>query len=231
MAASPKSPGIVLQEEIAHAGLTQRDFAIKIDVTAPYLSMLISGARPFTETICDKLGKHTRVKTEDWQAMAQAESKAKAKAPKRGQNAKETGQGGGVLSEANLRREIALGTLQITPPVNEDNIDGGCLLLRPGTSVTIITPDGRRSVRTEQAELKPGDLLLMESLESLILPPHLYAQVEGLGEMIQEGLQLLSSSLSPNHKGKVSIVIKHLGFTPWELSTLPVARLRFSRVG
>jgi hypothetical protein len=161
-----------------------------------------------------------------------------------------------VLGEFSLKLEIAEGRVQVSPSVwasssrlaegdaipgsrlqdgplhGDDNLDNGTLLLRPTNSVIIMTADGaRQTVRTEQATLEAGALLLVETLESIVLPPHLCAQVEGLGEMIQEGLMVLPATLPPGYRGRIFLTIKHLGFTPWELSTLPVARLRFYRVG
>ena len=71
----------------------------------------------------------------------------------------------------------------------------------------------------------------VESLESIILPENLCAQVEGLGELTAEGVLVLPVTLPPGHRGRVLLTIKHPGFVPYELSTLPVARLRFLRVG
>lgn len=231
MKSTPKSPGIVLEDEIRHAGMSQKDFAAKVGVTAAYLSMLINGSRVFTENICRKLGLHTRVNEEDWLSMARAEEELRAKTPRR-ESPKPEEVGSAVIGEHSLRAELEAGKIQVFPTPNEESLDNGCLLVRPTNSVVIMTADGKRqTLRTEQASLEAGSLLLVESLESITLSENFCAQVEGLGEMTAEGLLVFPVTLPPGHRGRVSLTIKHLGFVPYELSTLPVARLRFLRVG
>lgn len=218
-----RSPSDVLAEEIRRLGLSQKQFAEKLNVTPQYLSMLVNGHRPFNRSICQQLSKITKYSEEDWMGMMDAQSKQEREA--------EHLAAGGCLDDEGIRQAIQSGKLEVQP-YDQDAVSSASLLLRPATHLRIHHADGRITEHRLDSGVKlmPGEIATFDSLELLAIKD-LASLLEPVADLALEFIQLIPCPPGIPHQGAVRLVLKNAGFEPYEVNDLPVARLRFLPVG
>lgn len=66
------------------------------------------------------------------------------------------------------------------------------------------SPDGVFRVR-------PGDYLLLQTIEQVNLPENLFAYIRPRTTLIRSGIPLMTAFISPNYQGKLTVGMKHQG--------------------
>jgi deoxycytidine triphosphate deaminase len=65
--------------------------------------------------------------------------------------------------------------------------------------------------------VKPGDYLLLQTIEQVNLPGNLFAYIRPRTTLIRSGIPLMTAFISPNYQGRLTVGMKHHGLTDVEI--------------
>jgi deoxycytidine triphosphate deaminase len=65
--------------------------------------------------------------------------------------------------------------------------------------------------------VKPGDYLLLQTIEQVNLPENLFAYIRPRTTLIRSGIPLMTAFVSPNYQGKLTVGMKHQGIADVEI--------------
>lgn len=223
-----RSPATVLAEEIASLQQKNQEFARQLGITPPHLSMILKGKRSITPRMCQILGKITRYKENEWLEMLEHHKQAQQ------EEAKVAVPPGvaACLSAAGIKKAIELGWLEVSP-FDENTFLGSCILLTPGQEVRLQRTDGSVTshLLEDGVKLLPGELAMFESSQEIRLNSRLTSIMDAVEDLTLEGILLFGSAPDSDYRGRIRLSLKNLGFGAFELTELPVARLRLIMTG
>lgn len=142
-----------------------------------------------------------------------------------------------ILSRPAILRELDRGDLVIDPPPpHVDQVSVNLRIGRKFTTFRNLEPhigsirvraslfDSDRhdlwsTVETERYVLKPGDLVLAQTLESIVMPGHLMGLVEGRSSYARSGVtaHLAAPKIDPGFKGTITLEMTNQGQADIEL--------------
>ena len=165
-----------------------------------------------------------------------------------------------VLSDVEIQAEIAQQRLAFDPPITDpaDRIDSSAvdlllhrdLILLPSTpvpGVTIVPNDDevdvmrllsnngkQRSIAGHPYRMEPHRLVIGKTLETVTLPSHLAARIEGKSSLARFGLSvhITAPTVIAGFKGRLFLEMYNVGPFPIELAEgMKIAQLILERVG
>lgn len=121
-----------------------------------------------------------------------------------------------ILSDSTISRLLADGTLAITP-LQEEQIQPASVDIRLGHTFSIVedSPGGvitmekeivYKTIETDRYVLLPGQFVLATTMESIALPDHITAFVEGRSSLGRMGLFIQNAGwVDPGFQGEITL--------------------------
>ena len=159
-----------------------------------------------------------------------------------------------VLSDQDIRRRVAVGSLQVDP-FEPDNVEPSSLDLRlgddfkrvrqssPPTEAATLSLEqgGEKQIAYDELEycedepvvLNPGELILATTLESFVLPDDLTAQVLGRSSLGRLGVSVHQTAgwIDPGFSGRITLELSNHGPVAVELVPgLRMCQIVFSKL-
>lgn len=122
-----------------------------------------------------------------------------------------------ILSDHWIRNSLLWGQLQVDPMPPDSAFQPASLELRLAEPVTLV----------------PGRFALSHTLETVTIPDHLVAQVNGKSSWARLGLQVHATAgyIDPGFSGQITLELKNLGPNRLDLDTgTPICQLVFLQV-
>lgn len=110
-----------------------------------------------------------------------------------------------ILSDRDLRTELAGGGLTITPPPDDWDIQPASIELHLGTNFTPI--DGWPAFEADLYWLRPGGFLLGHTTETVGIGEHLVGQLNGKSTLGRLGLaiHITAGFIDPGFRGQITL--------------------------
>ncbi len=134
----------------------------------------------------------------------------------------------GVSVEDHISGEMVMKPL--VEPLLADQVDGiegttvdlrlGAIYKPVGSASlmreTRVTPEIEKLIDIEDQPdgvftVKPGDYLLMQTIETVNMPHDIFAYIRPRTTMIRSGIPLETAFISPNYQGRLTVGMKHQG--------------------
>ena len=153
-----------------------------------------------------------------------------------------------VLSDSTIRQEITTGRIVIDP-LDESNIQPASVDLRLDSHILVFRHSSRsyidvRKDMTDLAEpvtilddqpfmLKPGEFVLVSTLEHVEIPNDIVARLEGKSSLGRIGLLIHSTAgyVDPGWKGRLTLQLTSVAKLPITLyAGMPIGQISFLRL-
>ncbi len=121
-----------------------------------------------------------------------------------------------LISGKRLRRLVETGRIVIDPPVEEKNIQPASIDLKFGEQVFRASDKNiLRLKKGKRVDLRPGELAVVTTLETIKLPRNIAAKIGLRSEFTRRGLLLLSGpQVDPGYEGKLFLTLINLSSKP-----------------
>lgn len=135
-----------------------------------------------------------------------------------------------ILSDRDLRAELAVGDFAISPAPADSAIQPASIELHLGTRFCY--PEGGTSSGFTW-ELWPGELILGHTEESVTIPAHLVAQLNGKSTLGRRGLAIhvTAGFIDPGFSGQITLELVNLSSEVIDLTSgMPIGQLVVMRL-
>src|SRR5690349_4808797 len=136
-----------------------------------------------------------------------------------------------ILSDVSLRAELDAGSLVIDPPPADEAIQPASIDLHLGKELR--NRSGVGMDRPGEWYLDPGRFLLGHTAESVQIPAHLVAQLNGKSSLGRLGLaiHITAGFIDPGFRGQITLELHNCSPTPIRLTPgMPIGQLVLMRL-
>lgn len=136
-----------------------------------------------------------------------------------------------ILSDATLRAELAAGSLVIDPQPADYAIQPASIDLHLGDQIRWV--DGQNVKWGHDFIVNPGRFYLAHTAESVTIPAHLVAQLDGKSSLARLGLSIHQTAgwIDPGFTGQITLEIYNASAEPiWLLRGMPIGQLVLMRL-